>query len=438
MTGPTRPPHAPRPAGVPAPTRTEADAVAAAAIRLPGAATVLDASALSEVLGRSVEVRRLRLKPGRSLVASVVDDHGRHAWVLLTDDADKVAAAHRRASRRGGTVLDRRLDGLRLLSGEILDDPELARELDAARERMPGLVAQILRYNPRRRVVGTDAEQATVVRVAARSQDHLVAAAGRWRAAGVPVLDHQIVGRRGTAVASPLWGTGDLLAPSAAASPRTVVSAAAAAGTAIGRLHRRTLRTAPADGARGLRRLEPGPQAAAASLAVPAPWVAAEARDLAGRLAATLPSDGSAADGVAELHGDLSPDQLLIGEPAGAAAPEIRLVDLDRCGLGDPMRDAGSWLAACRRLTLPHLAKAFLDGYAAEAPVDPARLAGWEAHAHLEAAGEPFRRRDRDWPQAMRRTLDHARRAADRAEEDSAATAPGRLDRGRPPRTRRG
>lgn len=402
------------------PTPAEADARLAEAAALPGAAELLDASTLSELLGRSVEIRRLRLKPGSSLAAGLVDDRGRHGWALLTRDDDKIAAARRRAARHGGGFAHRGLHGSRLLSGDLINDPELAKELGVARDGMPGLTAHILRYNPRRRVVGLDAEQSMVVRVAAERQDHLVAAAGRWRAVGVPVLDHQVVGRRGTAVASPLWGAGDLLAPSTTVTAEALVAAAASAGEAIGRLHRRTLRRPSPDGASTVRRLDPAAGAAAEALALPAPWLAAEATDLARRLTPMLPDGGADAAETAQLHGDLSPDQVLIDD-AGTSTPDIRLIDLDRCGTGDPMRDVGSWLASCHRLALPRLQEAFLDGYAAEAPLDPTRLAAWEAHAHLEAAVDPFRRREHDWPQAMRRTLDHARRALDGATDGAGA-----------------
>ena len=185
------------------------------------------------------------------------------------------------------------------------------------------------------------------------------------------------------------WGAGDLSsrAPSAGeptpASSGTAAAAAGATGAAIARLH-----AAPADGSLPTARLGPRLPATLAELEALLPHRALAIAQLAGELAARLPE--RPATGL--LHGDLSPDQVLVDSPGGE--PRIRIIDLDRSGTGPLGADLGSWLAACLTGRDEHVGAALLEGYVAGGGDLPARdeLAAWTARALLATALDPVRR----------------------------------------------
>ncbi|WP_300343768.1 phosphotransferase [Nesterenkonia sp.] len=380
------------------PSAAAADALAAESAGLPFAHEVLDPDALSELLQRPVRITHLRIKPGHSVVAAHTDQSGRAGWTMLTNDPDKYGKALKRAADHALDILVHRTEPGMLYSGDVWADTDLAKELAAAREAT-GEQAQwsILRFNPRRRVVACvqGAGSPKVVRVLSDSTAALLSIAARWRHLGIPVTNAKALGRRGTAVSTPLWGTGDL-----AAVPHP--PAAVTAGAALARLH---AAEAPAE----LRRTPADPGPAAAGVARVAPWAAQHAEELAARLAERLtPLEQLPA---AEVHGDLSPDQVIL---AAEGSHKIRLIDIDRAGAGRPMRDVGSWAAACRRDQQPELLEAFLAGYAEHAQVDRAELNTWEAYAHLASAADFFRRRDPAWPALTARSLTFAEEALNR------------------------
>lgn len=378
------------------PAQAEADAWAAEATRLPGADRLLSAEALSELLGRQTTISHLRIKPGHSVVVAHRDALGNHGWAMLTDDADKHRKALLHAEKVGRQVRVHQDDGPYLVSGEVWSDPVLAKELAAAHralaeDRGTDPQLQILRYNPRRRVVARTGDE--VVRVHADPIEQLPKIMRRWRDLDLPVTKPHRIGKRRTAVMNPLWGELDLTADP---QPR----AAETAGAAMGRLHELTL----GDPAHAL---PPSRQAhdAARAVGIFAPWLTGRAARTAERIQQRFASSRAAAS--AEVHGDLSPDQVVLG---ARGSHKIRLIDLDRAGLGEPAQDLGSWAAACRRLHLPQLAEPFMRGYADARPAgaDPMRVRLWEAHSHLTAALEPFRRQEHDWPAAVTRRLELA------------------------------
>src|SRR5699024_8494149 len=179
--------------------------------------------------------------------------------------------------------------------------------------------------------------------------------------------------QRSTAVIATMWGVSDLHS-----SPHP--PAAVTAGAALAALHAAPPRRSAAGCA------HPAPRGAAAGLAQVAPWAKQRACDLAERLGQRLaPLSGSTP---AEIHGDLSPDQVVL---AANGSHKIRLIDLDRAGRGHPMRDLGSWVAACRRTEQTQLMDAFLAGYAEHTPFEPDDMHAWEAYAHLAGAADFFR-----------------------------------------------
>lgn len=433
-------------------SRTEAgpaaaDRHAAEITGLPHAETLLDGQALSALLGREVIITHLRIKPGHSVVVAHrdVDDvsghagapavdaptpsrRGRHrgllpsprpetgwGWTSVSDDADKFAKALERADQVGEPLTVHDDSRPFLASGTVWTDRVLAKELRAVYEALGEEAAwQILRYNPRRRVIaavtrtGEDGRTLRhVVRISSEDLSGMLEAADRWRRLGAPLTNMRAVGSRGTATMTPLWGAGDLLSHPYAPAART-------AGTVIAEVHSRGAELEDPAEESGTetsppvsRRLTADPQVPADAVAQIAPWLAERAHALAETLSRRLRTETDET----QLHGDLSPDQVLI---AAEESHKIRIIDLDRTGRGPAMRDVGSWMAACRQAVAPELSDAFLTGYTAVSSVDRQAVHAWEAYAHLAAALDGFRHREEDWPAGVTRRIELAELAVRR------------------------
>ncbi|GAA4828728.1 phosphotransferase [Garicola koreensis] len=380
-------------------TVSAADALAANASGLERAGELLDPAALSELLGQQVRITHVRSKPDRSLLVAHTDSRGEAGWTMLTVDPVKYHNAQERAEGFGRRIQVHSTAGPHLFSGSVWSDPQLAKELTEARAVLGEDVSwQILRYNPRRRVVATlrSGSSQKVVRVLASGADHLRQTTRHWRGLGLPVSNVSALGQRSTAVIAPMWGVSDLHS-----SPHP--PAAVTAGAAVAALHAAPPRRSAANCA------HPDPQRAAAGLGQVAPWAQQRATTLAERLAERLAPLGSST--AAEIHGDLSPDQVVL---AAHGSHKIRLIDLDRAGSGHPMRDVGSWVAACRRNEQTELIDAFLTGYTEHAPAEPDDMHAWEAYAHLAGAADFFRHRETDWPAHTVRALDLTEEALNR------------------------
>ncbi len=345
---------------------------------LPGLATLVDPTSLAALAAGPVTPDRIRIKPGLSAVLSWHTDT-EHGWAALLTDPDKIDAVRRRADHVGEPLLlDRVHTREVLVAGRLDSDPGIAREIGHVRRRMRiARDCQVLAHNPGKRVVAAVGLGLTrrVVRIAARRQDHLVEVTRRWRAFGAPVLPVSTVGRRHTAVESPWWGQGDL-------SHAGTVDHARLAGQAVAEVHRASAGAAAAD-------LAPLDLVDLVGI-LPAErdridWLVAEI-DARTRASAT----GSGGQ-VGLLHGDLSPDQVLVND--AAAGHQIRIIDLDRATTGTAAADAGSWSAACDLIGRPDLAEAFLTGWDLPAP----DLTAWQARAVVAAAIEPFRQLRHDW-----------------------------------------
>ncbi|NLS11161.1 phosphotransferase [Nesterenkonia sp. MY13] len=387
------------------PPLAEADSLAAAAAKLEQAAEVLSPAGLSELLQKHVSITHARMKPGHSVVVAHSDlAEGAHAWTMLTNDPDKFSKAQLRAQGCDQELEVHQNTGERFLySGSVWADPALSKELAAARTALDEQEGrevnwQILRFNPRRRVVAVvDAgHHPKVVRVVAPGTDLKLETARRWRQLGLPVTNVSALGQRGTASIAPLWGAGDL-------STHPYAPAARTAGAAVAQLHSTGRAEACGD------RPHADPKQAAAALVRIAPWLAEPAHRVAEQTAARLQRSLDSA--AAEIHGDLSPDQIIL---AAETSHKIRIIDLDRAGCGHPMRDLGSWAAACRRDDRPELLESFLSGYQEHADISADDLNAWEAYAHLSSATEFYRHRQPDWPQLTLRALERAEEALNR------------------------
>lgn len=387
------------------PSAEEADARIALAAGLGGTEVLLSSARLSEALGRPVTVNRVRLKPGRSVVVAFTEDgttgpapspaNPAAGWAAVIAAPEKLGKATQRAAEAGEELTVVGSAPPWLISASAYADPPLAKELAEVREALgTARPWRILRYNPRRRlVVALGGDRPDVVRVHAGDAEAVLATASRWRSLGLPVTGIRPLGGRGTATIAPLWGCTDLLARPHAPAART-------AGEAIGRLHRATVVPPSPD-----PRERPGTRADAdltvtlEAVRLIAPWLGERAAALAGGVTEHL---RTAEARQAELHGDLSPDQVVLADPS---SHKIRLIDFDRAGSGDPMRDLGSWIAACRHAGIDQLIEPFLAGYGEYAEVHHEDLRAWQAYAHLRAALDPFRRREAHWPASVSRAV---------------------------------
>ncbi|MGQ7787078.1 phosphotransferase [Nesterenkonia sp. K-15-9-6] len=406
------------PVKIRAPQAHEADVAVAEIAQLDQVAQLLDDAALSSWLGMPVRGRHLRVKPERSVVLAWertdvdltggepvdVDAEGpaHHGWTVISRDQDKYAKSLARAERVDQRLTVHQDEPVYRVSGSLWSDPALARELLEARQALAETAGaevpwRVLRYNPRRRVVAVVELDGGphVVRVTAEPAAAQLETADRWRRLGVPLEPVRPLGDRGTALLTPWWGQGDLL-------EHPVESAAETAGTIVAELHVRSGELGEAPD----RVLDPDVAEAVHAIGLIAPWLGQRA-DMLAEMISPLVEEAESAE-LVELHGDLSPDQVLV---SGEDGSRVRIIDLDRAGQGPAMRDVGSWVASCRAADHVELAEAFLRGYREITPIDEESLAAWEAYAHLRAALDPFRRREENWPQKASRRISMAERS---------------------------
>jgi len=358
--------------------------------RVPGLAVLLDDARLAAVNGEPTRVERLRYKPGAGVVAALRTELGERRYLAAYADPAKAGKDLQSAARLGA-----RLAPVEGVSGTVLGglegDRPIARALVRLRRRLPGVDARaaVLRHNPGRRVV-LRLEDGRVLKLAARGHDRVLVAiiGGDLAAAGVPVVAEEGVARVSEATLLPWWGRGDLLA-------RPEPTAARLAGEAVAALHA----SSPPAGAillaeRSLRRdLARARDGVAAVL----PGLAADAGAIAD---AVLRGVERSATPPMVSHGDLSPDQVLVGDDG------VRLIDLDRVCLASPAADLGGFRAAAMLGGLEPLADALLAGYAEHRPLPTEReLRLHSAASLLGRAIEPFRTRRDGWEHAVAETL---------------------------------
>ena len=387
--------------------------------RLPYVTELRSPESLSQRLGFAVEPTRIRVKPGHSAIVAW-QRQGENSlggfrdwgWCAVVTSEDKLANVRRRAARAGETVTVHECSeprsagatGSVLISGSVLADANLGKEIARANRTLRGTdELEVIGYNPGRRVLLKHTAQPggtpELIRIGAHSQQHLVDTAAQWADWGLPTLPVETIGGRGTAVASPWWGTGDL-------ENRPDPGVADQVGVIIAGLHSR----APAEVGRRAR-MSPLDQAveSAAVLSQLLPEASGAVQDILRELHRRIGTESAAGSGAAgadrAIHGDLSPDQVLVGDS------ECRIIDLDRAGVGPVGMDLGRWAAACRNSPeIRGLERPFLDAYrrAGGAETD---LEAWTAWAMLVAGLEPWRSCDPMWKDTTMRMLDEARAA---------------------------
>ncbi len=385
---------------------------------LPYIDELRSADELSRRLGFAVRPRRIRVKPGRSaIVAWQREEPGRlgefddWGFTAVMTSPDKLANARRRAARHGQELIvhaaaDPRSAGATgavLVSGGVLADPRIGKHVARTLDHLGGDL-RITGYNPARRLLlkHTPADGAPeFVRIAADSQIHLAEAADRWQRAQLPSLPVEFVGGRDTATRSPWWGTGDL-------SDHPDPNVAEEVGVIIAELHRRGVPDNDCDPAESVG------ASAEADRALGSPLVQLET--ISRSLARLLPEREADISGLLselsgrlgpsqelrEIHGDLSPDQVLLADS------ECRIIDLDRSGYGPIGMDLGQWIAACRIDSRLHeLERPFIDGYRSAGGKET-DLGAWTAWAMLVAGLEPWRSCSETWRDETMRITDLA------------------------------
>ncbi|MDU0349310.1 phosphotransferase [Actinomyces sp. MRS3W] len=359
--------------------------------------TVLDADRLSELVGAPVRAARLRIKPGVSVTASLLEaDTDRAAgwarllWPINRTKADKTA---RRSLRLGLRTRQCETDtGLLLQVGEVAADPSLAKHVAAARAQglLEGLEGNLLRYNPLRRlVVRTDHG---VVRITAGAQRRSIALQD-FAAAIVPVpplLPDTDVGNTHLSVQR-FVGDTDL-------GRHHDLAATARAGAALAALHAASTEL-PTDLAEDLDDAEPPARILALVharlLSHLDPTLAARVQ----RLGEAMPQRPSGPPVL--CHGDASPDQVLLERSSG----RIWLTDFDRARLVPAAVDLGSYLAVADAAS----GRALLAGYAdagGQLP-GPDELRAAVARARLARIQDPLRHGDPHWRRRLAAEVDH-------------------------------
>ena len=384
---------------------------------VPFIADLRSPDVLSAHLGFPVEPVRIRIKPGRSAIVAWrrpgVDHLGGWGWTAVMADPDKLANLRRRAARVGETVLDHAVSdtGFVLLSGGVRADPKLARPLVAAATTLDLDSCTVVGCNPGRRVLLRAPDRgAEFVRIGTGSLSAMVAVSEQWLRWGLPTLPVHRLGEQESAVRTPWWGSGDL-------NGNPDPTLAEAVGESIAHLH--------AHGAGEVTHVEIG----AEPLAMLADAERALSRllgedgrvaELTRRIGERLESAG-VLRGNRAIHGDLSPDQVLVGDG------DPRIIDLDRAGVGPTGMDLGRWTAACRLREDGHgpgLEAGFLRGYdraggftmraesaGVAGPTAAGALEAWTAWALLVTAIEPWRSCRADWREHTDRHLVLAEKA---------------------------
>ena len=379
---------------------------------LPGAEALLDPQQLSALLGQEIALDRVRIKPGASVLISYraagtaptgvsgqpIDEVG---WVQLVASRDKRDNVLRRAERSETRILEHTAEGEGpyLLSGGLDSDPRLGREIQRLRRRLDGAALRVLSYNPGRHAVLLLPDSREVLRVAARPLDDLLQVGDRWRELGLPTIAQRRWRDRPAVLIGEHWGQGDLAGLS---HHPLSMPAAARLGEIIARLHAADVSDGDLPAAR-IGELVPVTTGAVAGLL---PHRAAQIDRLSQQLRQILPDGGPPA----LIHGDLSPDQVLVSVDETVAPGEghlpLRVVDLDRSGLGPRSADLGSWIASCLLTGVEEQATAFLRGYTRHHDLPPrTELAAWTARALLSSALDPLRRHSEDWPERVERRL---------------------------------
>ncbi|MBD1544412.1 aminoglycoside phosphotransferase family protein [Arthrobacter sp. IA7] len=407
---------------------------------LPALSWLLDNTRLSELLGETVRVTRCRYKPGTSLLVAfrrIRNGSFDYGWAYTL--AAPVAKLLRRESTsrsRGGNMRVLRPDpgqqDTLVAVGGVEDDWALYKNLLWLREHgaerlgissRPGgtLLAgsSVLRYKPERRLVlsAHQASTAVVIKAAAKpatagQQTHFL---DRLRLHGVPLLpqlgdaeclDHGIS-------ACVAWGGGDL-------AGLDDEPGAIAAGEALARLHGVADPVIQDSAGSWPAGITTQLQATSNMVSSLLPSLEETARRIEAELSALLLNGGQ--PGPVLVHGDFSPDQVLVG------GSEVRLIDFDRAHAGTAEADLGSF-AAAEETVLPASGGApardvsaggasaggpktagLMDGYLqAGGRFTQSGVDAWAAFRLFNSSIDPFRDRSPEWAADMSWHLSRAK-----------------------------
>lgn len=344
---------------------------------LPALPVLLSECALSEHVGEPLRIRRVRYKPGTSLIvgwerATATGELTDHGWSGVYSDPIKVDHALRAARRHGGHAERLNLPGHAVFADLAADRP-LARDLSRLRSQIDD--PQVLRHNPLRRVVlrGRLAGRDSSIRFTDRRIDTAVSIVAGLSSRGAPVVPLDSIPRTRRAASSPWWGDHDL---TGTGDPEVI----AEAGRALAALHVVTTRPdqhAPCPG------LDDLGGAVLDLLPTLEPRL--------GRLRRQLAERWRPPAILHRLHGDFSADQVLVGSG-------VRLIDLDRTHLGPAERDLGSFIAVEAGTGQGSRSAALAAGYTeAGAELDAETVTWWEVYERLARLAEPFRSFEAGW-----------------------------------------
>lgn len=343
---------------------------------LKGLALLLDPTALGALVGAPARIRHVRYKPGTSLLASFDTTHGSF-WAGVWQDGDKAQSARRRSSAVSA------LPGIAHSAlGPARSDRVLITAITRAERAEPALRdASVVRHNPGRRLVLRTRHE--YVKTAPGRADAALQHARRLQSAGIPTVEARRICGDHT-WASPAWGSGDL-----ASHPS--VAHATAAGATLARVHAHSSST-PVDETTDAR---------AASAVRAVRTVLPALGDRAHALSLHRPVTGRRT----LVHGDFSADQVLVD-----GRDEVRLIDLDRMGTGDPARDLATFAVEEHvRTGGMALTEALFAAYRTSGgTVSEGEWRSWMPLCALERAIEPFRHCEQDWPAVVESRLHQA------------------------------
>ena len=387
---------------------------------------VLEPGWLSDRVGRPVEAKSVRIKPGTSLLVGFqgTGTNGEDApgWLRVMWPAGaKKAARHELKSQalgldapvspalpqlapgfypvsahEAGTAQARGFEaGSVVQFGSVLSDPKLMDVLQSTGALKPLAGAHqpspsVLRYNPARRLVVLRGRRVERVLAGGGAPDTAI---HRFVGDYLPVPPLLEPATDTGLPALGFVGTRDL-------SEAQTEQQAAAAGELFARLHACIL-TLPVTLMRALEKKAPSSEAGSSGsrqLSVHASVLESLDTELADRcqnLARALPPVAGA---LVLLHGDASPDQVITDD-----GDQLWLTDFARAQLGPVALDLGSY--SCT--SSPQAAAAFLEGYRAAggARISPEDLLLGSAHALALRAVEPLRQARPTWREDIARNL---------------------------------
>ncbi|MEZ4634387.1 MAG: aminoglycoside phosphotransferase family protein [Caldilineaceae bacterium] len=401
-------------------------------VALPGLAALLDGDTLAAALNherprwgvRHVEVTYLRYKPGTNCLVAcrIHTENGvelayakalHHLDNVHRVDSDHLIALPDLKIKLHRFPHDARLPALQKLCTPAERADLLRRLVPNQPELWQGTITP-LHYKPERRLVArVDADDAVADNAVAALKfytadgfEQASAAARRFSALEELRIPQRLGRSRRHSALSLSWIQGDSLSrrlPSPAGQDVPMQ----AVGAALARIHaHKPGDLAPITAQHHIAAVS----AAAEAVAVTAPWLGEMVTDLAYTVAARIREDDARHHprGCA-LHGDFSPDQILITEDG-----RVAVLDFDNAARGHPAADLGSFIAALIHQSgaqvTPQITgyiDQFLRGYQTGngAPIQCGQVSTYAAAALIRRSPEPFRYRRAAWGEETGRIL---------------------------------